>query len=166
MADNNIGMGMTGKVDAYEYVRKATGTEKSDTRGTTDLGKDAFLQLLVCQMQNQDPMNPNSDTEYVAQLAQFSQLEQLQNLSSESEKSQAFSLVGKYCVFQVKDSNGNVSYPEGLIDSVNISGKNVTLTVGENSYKYDELYTVMNSAAAASGKDETDEAGTEASEEV
>ena len=86
MADNNIGMGMTGKVDAYEYVRKATGTEKSDTRGTTDLGKDAFLQLLVCQMQNQDPMNPNSDTEYVAQLAQFSQLEQLQNLSSESIK--------------------------------------------------------------------------------
>ena len=131
MADNNIGMGMTGKVDTYEYVRKATGTEKSDTRG-------------------------------VAQLAQFSQLEQLQNLSSESEKSQAFSLVGKYCVFQVKDSNGNVSYPEGLIDSVNISGKNVTLTVGENSYKYDELYTVMNSAAAAAEEDAAEEASGEA----
>ena len=79
MADNNVSMGYSSKVDTFEYTRKATGTEKADTKGTTDLGKDAFLQLLVCQMQNQDPMNPNSDTEYVAQLAQFSQLEQLQN---------------------------------------------------------------------------------------
>ena len=84
MADNNVGMGFNSKVETFEYTRKATGTEKADTKGTTDLGKDAFLQLLVCQMQNQDPMNPNSDTEYVAQLAQFSQLEQLQNLGTES----------------------------------------------------------------------------------
>ena len=146
MADNNVSMGYSSKVDTFEYTRKATGNEKSDTKGTTDLGKDAFLQLLVCQMQNQDPMNPNSDTEYVAQLAQFSQLEQLQNLGTESEKAQAFSLVGKYCMFQVKDSNGTVSYPEGFISSVNISGKNVTLSVGDQTYKYEELYTVMNNA--------------------
>ena len=148
MADNVTGLGLTANIvdGKLDYTATVTGTDKAARRGSTDLGKDAFLQLLVCQMQNQDPMNPSNDTEYVAQLAQFSQLEQLQNLSTESEKSQAFSLVGKYCVFQSKDSNGNVTYPEGTIDSVNISGGKITLSVGDKVFKYDELYTVMQNA--------------------
>lgn len=148
MADNITGLGHTVKIEngKVEYTPTSTETDKAARRGSTDLGKDAFLQLLVCQMQNQDPTNPSTDTEYVAQLAQFSQLEQLQNLSNESEKSQAFSLVGKYCVFQIKDTNGNVDYPEGKVSSVNISGNKVTLTVGDATYKYEELFTVMNEA--------------------
>ena len=127
----------------FDYTPSTVGTDKASTRGTTDLGKDAFLQLLVCQMQNQDPMEPNSDTEYVAQLAQFSQLEQLQNLSTESEKAQAFSLVGKYCIFQCKDSNGNISYPEGKILAVNITGGKVTLSTEDQTFKYEELYSIL-----------------------
>ena len=148
MADTTIGLGLTAPIvdGKVEYTGTSTTTDKAARRGSTDLGKDAFLQLLVCQMQNQDPMNPSNDTEYVAQLAQFSQLEQLQNLSTESEKSQAFSLVGRYCVFQSKDSNGNVTYPEGTVNSVNISGGKITLSVGDKVYKYDELYTVMQNA--------------------
>jgi len=53
--------------------------------GTTDLGEDAFLRLLVTQLQNQDPTNPVSNEQFVAQLAQFSQLEQLQGLSSQMD---------------------------------------------------------------------------------
>ncbi len=45
------------------------------------LDKDAFLKLLVSQVKNQDPMEPQGSTEYVAQLAQFSSLEQMQNLN-------------------------------------------------------------------------------------
>ena len=78
--------------------------------------------------------------------AELSKAEEAQNVSTESEKSQAFSLVGKYCVFQSKDSNGNVTYPEGTIDSVNISGGKITLSVGDKVFKYDELYTVMQNA--------------------
>ncbi len=146
MADNISGLGQMARVvdGKLEYTPTSTEVDKTARRGTTDLGKDAFLQLLVCQMQNQDPTNPNTDTEYVAQLAQFSQLEQLQNLSGESEKSQAFSLIGKYCVFQSKDSNGNVTYPEGKITSVNISGNKITLSTDTQTFKYEELYTVMN----------------------
>ena len=156
MADIVKGLGIQAPVVDGKLDYKATSVteDKTARRGSTDLGKDAFLQLLVTQMQNQDPMNPSTDTEYVAQLAQFSQLEQLQNLGTESEKSQAFSLVGRYCVFQSKDSNGNTSYPEGYVDSVNISGGKVTLSVGDKIYKYDELYTVMNEAPAFETEDE------------
>ncbi|MBL8863762.1 MAG: flagellar hook capping protein [Planctomycetes bacterium] len=45
------------------------------------LDKDAFLKLLVSQVKNQDPLQPQGSTEYVAQLAQFSSLEQMQNLN-------------------------------------------------------------------------------------
>lgn len=131
---------VTNGVLNYKASEEKTETTK---RGSQELGKDAFLQLLVCQMQNQDPLDPSTDTEYVAQLAQFSQLEQLQNLGTETEKSQAFSLVGKYCVFKIEDSTGKTTYPEGMVDFVTMAGKNVKLSVNGSMYDYEKLYTVV-----------------------
>jgi len=45
------------------------------------LGKDQFLQLLVAQMKNQDPMNPMDSSQMAAQLAQFSSVEQLTQIN-------------------------------------------------------------------------------------
>lgn len=47
------------------------------------LGKDAFLQLLVKQMQYQDPLNPQDNATYIAQLANFSTLEQTTNMATQ-----------------------------------------------------------------------------------
>jgi len=47
-----------------------------------ELGKDAFLQLLVTQLRYQDPLNPQDNSAFVAQMAQFTALEQMQNLNA------------------------------------------------------------------------------------
>lgn len=48
---------------------------------TQTLGKDEFLQLLITKLQNQDPLRPMDDEDFIAQLAQFSTLEQMHNIS-------------------------------------------------------------------------------------
>jgi flagellar basal-body rod modification protein FlgD len=47
----------------------------------TALGQDAFLQLLLAQLQNQDPLSPMEDKDFIAQLAQFNSLNQLTEMS-------------------------------------------------------------------------------------
>lgn len=49
------------------------------------LGRSAFLNLLVTQLQHQDPTQPQADGEFLAQLAQFSALEQLQQMNAKLE---------------------------------------------------------------------------------
>lgn len=130
---------------ANGIVETTTKVENTETKAkaSNDLGKDAFLQLLVCQMQNQDPLNPSTDTEFVSQLATFSQLEQLQNLSSTYEKSQAFSLIGKNVILSTEDASGNTTYKEGRIDFVTLQDGKTKLSVGGNLYDVDQIYTVI-----------------------
>jgi len=81
------------------------GNAISSASGGQALGKDAFLQLLVTQLKNQDPLNPQDNSAFVAQLAQFSSLEGIQtlntsvnNISSSFQSSQALqasSMVGR-----------------------------------------------------------------------
>ncbi len=59
----------------------STGSSSS-TPVNDAMGKDAFLKLLVTQLQNQDPLKPADNTEFVAQLAQFSSLEGINNLNT------------------------------------------------------------------------------------
>ena len=92
-----------------DAVRSSLGagalTQALGAGGNKPLGQEAFLKLLVAQLQNQDPLNPQENYEFVAQLAQFSSLEQsigindrldalaLQNQGLQN--SQIVSLVGK-----------------------------------------------------------------------
>jgi len=68
--------GTTSSSSTGSSLASLTGT------GSSVMGKDQFLQLLVVQLQNQDPTQPMQNTEFVAQLAQFSALEQMQNVNS------------------------------------------------------------------------------------
>ena len=57
------------------------------------LGKDQFLKLLISQLQNQNPLEPMNDQEYVAQMAQFSSLEQLQNMNSSLSQNMQYNML-------------------------------------------------------------------------
>lgn len=58
------------------YAATDTTTNSAATKGSSEISKDAFLQLLVAQIKNQDPLNPTDGVQFLTQLAQFSQLEQ------------------------------------------------------------------------------------------
>ena len=80
MSDNAI----TAASIATATTSSATATSSSSTdssRSTAAMLKDDFLTLLVAQLQNQDPLNPEDSTQFTTQLAQFSSLEQLFNLN-------------------------------------------------------------------------------------
>jgi flagellar basal-body rod modification protein FlgD len=120
---------------------KSTTTTKKSTNN--ELGKDAFLQLLTTQMKYQDPLNPNTDTEYISQLATFSQLEQLQNLSTAASNSQAFSLVGKNVIVKAENTSGDTTYINGRVDFVNMSGSKAQLSINGSLYGIDQLDSVI-----------------------
>jgi flagellar basal-body rod modification protein FlgD len=119
--------------------------KKTSSSSSNELGKEAFLQLLVTQMKYQDPLNPNTDTEYIAQLATFSQLEQLQNLSSAASNSQAFSLVGRTIILKTENTTGS-SYITGKVDYVTLNGRKTQLSVNGKLYDFDQLDTVLSEA--------------------
>ncbi len=126
------------------------GTDRVNTSATTktpggNLGKDEFLQLLVCQMKNQDPLEPEKDTQFIAQLAQFSSLEQMQNLNETALNSQAFGLVGKSVVINTTSANGNMTEVSGVVDYITMKNGEAHLSVDGQLYSIDDLVEVKDS---------------------
>lgn len=73
-------------VDGVTYNAAAYEKSQQTTTKKNDLDKNAFLQLLVAQLQNQDPLEPQDNGEFIAQMAQFSTLEQMNNMTSSMDK--------------------------------------------------------------------------------
>jgi flagellar basal-body rod modification protein FlgD len=120
----------------------ATGTTTTAQSGSTSntsatsslLGKDQFLQLMMAELQNQNPMSPNSSdpTQYVTELAQFTSLEQQTNTAQStaqsataSQATQALALLG-HTVSYV-DPSGNSG--TGVVQKVDFTTSGPTLTV-------------------------------------
>lgn len=128
-----------GKINA-----ESTPTKQPKKYGTDALGKDAFMTLLVTQMQNQDPLNPSSDTEFISQLAQFSSLEQMENLNSTLTNQNAFALVGKNVIINVGQSEGKVTNTvAGYVQYVEIKDGKAYLAINDETYSVDDLNTVI-----------------------
>jgi flagellar basal-body rod modification protein FlgD len=105
-------------------VPRATGTKPSTTTGTSKLGKQDFLKLLMAQLQNQDPMKPMDDTQMIAQMAQFSALEATQSLQATMQATnnmqtvaQAGGLIGKY----VQSNQADGTSISGAVTGVNLT---------------------------------------------
>ncbi|MBX6394172.1 MAG: hypothetical protein IRY98_00420 [Alicyclobacillaceae bacterium] len=121
----------------------------------SQLGKDAFLQLLVAQLKNQDPLQPLQNTEFISQLAQFSALEQLTNLVQNqsqalfaAEIQAASEWVGKSVTYL--DDQGNQVH--GTVQAVQVKNGTVFVNVDGKSVEWDSVVEIAPAATPPSGE--------------
>jgi len=132
-----------------------TNTTQATQTNNQVLTQDDFLQMLIAQLQNQDPLNPLSGTDFAAQLAQFSSLDQLTQINtqlstlasslSSSNNSQVVGLIGDTVVANgsaVTVSGASTTLPYNLSQNVQQGTVNIydsngnlvqTLTFGAQS---------------------------------
>ena len=105
-----------------------------------------YMNLLITQLRNQNPLEPMSNDEMASQLAQLSQLEQLEYQSSTFEKvllaqetTQATVLIGKQVTFYPEGASEPV---EGTVDGVELVDGQVMLVVGPEKVALDEVMAI------------------------
>lgn len=109
------------------------------------LTQNDFLQLLVSQMENQDPLDPQSDTEMAAQMAQFTSLQQTTNMSGSLSMMQADSLVGSTVNIKVDSQNST----SGVVSSVDLSSGTPEVVVNGTDYNLSQVTSVTPPATTA-----------------
>ncbi len=126
-----------GQISAQQSQKESLGN--NSLTGNSELGQDQFLQLLVAQMQNQDPINPMDGKEFASQLAEFNSVEQLigvndgltelsesqEVMRSELTNSMASSLTGK----EVRALSDSVQLPSNGNTSINYDLNNAASEV-------------------------------------
>ncbi|MCQ3001450.1 flagellar hook assembly protein FlgD [Pseudomonas syringae] len=154
-----------------KFISSLQNPTATKTSSNDALGKDAFLQLLVTQMKNQNPLEPQDNGEFVAQLAQFSSLESMQNLTTtvdgiaglyqSSQALQASSLVGRSVI--VNAGATSVDTAKGMTGSVVVPSSSSTTSVKIYDAQMNLVKTVdMGSQSAGTSSfswDGTNEAG-------
>lgn len=141
-------MAIIQQVENGQLVDSSASTTSLSSKDTDSvaggaLDKDAFLQLLVAQMQYQDPLEPTDNTEYISQLATFSSLEEMQNLNQSMTEGSAYNLVGKHVFVKVtNDKTGETFYDHGMVEYVMRENGKVYISVNDSLYDINDLDTV------------------------
>lgn len=106
-----------------------------------------YLNLLVQQLRNQDPLDPMDNNQMTAQLAQLSELEQLEGVNSKfdqvlllTQRSQATSLIGKTVTYS---PDGQATL-QGVVDAVKVVGGKVHVQIGQQLVEPDAVLSVSN----------------------
>jgi flagellar basal-body rod modification protein FlgD len=108
-----------------------------------NLDKDAFLNLLVTQLKNQNPLEPMDNTEFIAQMAQFSSLEQAQNTNKTIKADSAYGMVNKLVkATHVDPKTNEITQVVGEVSMVRIDGDKVYLKVDGVEVSYDDVKEV------------------------
>ncbi len=132
-------------------------TAPQSTTGGPNLDKNAFLQLLVSQMKNQDPLSPQDNTQFIAQLAQFSSLEQMQQLNDNviglaalqqsnalmSQLTQSSALLGKTVSYTDPTTQTAQS---GTVDAIKVVNGGAMLEINGHDVPLSSVLTVTDPA--------------------
>src|SRR5579883_2222095 len=142
-------------------ITQFVGTAGSNAGGIAQPGgytltQNDFLNLLVEQLKNQDPTNPESNLDFASQMAQFSSLSAMNNLSTSmgqfaefSQLSDGASLIGATVTTTATDSSGNMI--TGPVSSVSVSNGAVSVTVNGQSIPLTEITGVAPTQVGTSG---------------
>lgn len=128
-------MNKTYSIDANLLLSSKVSEKKQPS---SKLGKDDFLKILITQLQNQDPLKPMEDREFISQMANFSALEQMTNLNAvmtnfikqQNQQSilQYSEMIGKEVGY--KNENGEELFQ--TVESVRFNGSEVVLQLEGN----------------------------------
>ena len=137
-------MAVSAQIVDGKVVANYTADTKPKATGNDSLNKDAFLNILVAEMQYQDPLQPSSNTEWVSQMASFSQIEELQGMSETITEQSATDLVGKKVIIAASENTtGDVNYVTGEVECIERQSDGVYLSVEGYLYKLEDLYAVV-----------------------
>jgi len=144
----------------------------SDSIGGAQMGKEAFMKLLVQQLKNQDPMSPMDNDKFVAQLTQLSSLEGIQNLNENmvglamlqqsnalmSQLSQSAALIGKEVTYIDMETGEELT---GTVQSVKLEDGLMVLNIDGEDVPFSNVIEITDGDSTVDGDtdagDETDE---------
>lgn len=138
-------MSVTSQInEAATYTAQMQASQPRATGAASKLGSQDFLNLMLKQLNYQDPLEPVSNTEFIAQQAQFTQLQTTQemnnNILSNNSVSEALSLVGKSVTLTNPDDAKKTI--TGTVTSATMDGKNTTIKVNGKDYALTYLKSV------------------------
>ncbi len=109
------------------------------------LNADDFLKLLTVQLQNQDPLKPMEDAQFMGQMAQFAALEQTRDLNTSFAnfaKQQAVSTAAQYIGMKVTLKAPDGSDVVGLVSAVNLTADGPKIVVNGTAYAASNVMSV------------------------
>jgi flagellar basal-body rod modification protein FlgD len=117
----------------------------TSSASNTSLTEDQFLKLLTQQLENQDPLQPTDDTQFLAQMAQFTSLQETDTLNHQINRLTAASYIGS----TVTVNPGSGAPVTGQVTAVDTSGSDPKLVINGFEYPLAELQMVTSTAPAS-----------------
>jgi flagellar basal-body rod modification protein FlgD len=135
------------KTTITDPTKKADGTTGTEASKKNDIDKDMFLKLLVTQLKYQDPLNPASPDEFLAQTAQFTTVEKLTQMAEESTKNAlgqrmttASSMIGRSVTYAGESGVDNT----GTVQSARITEEgDIMLNLGKDAAGKDKEVSLI-----------------------
>ncbi len=115
--------------------------EKFSDANADLVNSETFLNLLVAEMTNQDPLEPTSNTEFVTQMAQFTSLQYAQDSSTYAQANYAASLVGKTATASKMEGSEHI-VETGVVDSVVKNGDSYTVSINGKNFDISKITSV------------------------
>lgn len=123
--------------------QSTTYLNQTRAKEATTMNQEDFLNILVTQMQNQNPMDPMDDFQYMSQITQFSMLDSINGIQSQINGLKALDFIGKNVIGTFMNNDSSTSkYIEGLVQSITLQDDSVILNLEDGSLYMDNVVYV------------------------